>query len=595
MLTDTGLFIGAFVVVAASALASGSAYELTVLAFLGAAVVAGATLWATRRHRLRFTWLDALVSAFGAWLLVSMLNSEAISHSANTSLRLSLLFFGYVIARRMAPSPRPLLGAIGVTALVAAAAVTGSHLAFDVHLGGPFTYQHMFAIAAVAAIFLGMGAVSSATRAGLVLCAIAGFAVFLLVGLTGSRGVLLASSAGFAAAAILVTRADRTNLASLCVGALAGIGGAALLTAGGFTARIASLADPMIAGRSRFMLWESVLPIIESSPALGFGPGMLYLVWPPYRNPLDTTAGQFAHNSFLDIAVVAGIPGALLLTAIFAVALLSALRLRGAAHIVWPAAALCALLTHALVDFTLLVSTNLLLFGVATGLLASAAPALSITMSRMLGRWALVFGTVITIGLTIYGSTSLAGYYHQRAAEDAFAAGNAGPAFEHLTKSIKWWPASDLPRIQRAHIIAVAVLEDSDVATNPMAQQALAMARADAAHARRLNPYRVNAYTTSARVALSGHAAGLHDTGRRDAEAFLREAIARNPRSISARTSLATLLEERGEACTALRVLMAGMGYRHHPTDALTVYRAAARRLAEQLADAEALATIPEQ
>ncbi|MEX0899229.1 MAG: O-antigen ligase family protein [Gammaproteobacteria bacterium] len=572
----------------ATMVASEAAYELVVIAFLLSATIAVSAAWATRALRFPPTWLDAIVALLAAWLILVVLQSDAIATSASGSLRIGLLFLAYLAARWLPVDS--VHSAVFCTVLAACAIVVWGHFALGTSLGGSFVYRHMFAVTVLVGAMLGVGSISSGRILGNFALIIAGTLVFLLIGLGGSRGVLLSAIAGVVVALVLGNRANRIKGGYLIAGGIIGLIAANLLLAGHLSSRIATLSEPLEAGRIRFVLWKSVLPLIEASPITGYGPGMLQHVWPPFRAVNENTAGYFAHNSYLDFAVAGGIPAMLMVIGLFLLALHAAWRAKAA----WPAAALTVLFIHGLVDFTLLVSSPLFLLGITLATLAPHARPLATGVAPVFRRWTLLMGSTFLLGFTVYAVTSVVGYYHQHVAAERFSAGDVNDAFERLSSAIRWWPSADLPRTQRAHVLAVTVLESEGASTNPMIATAFSVAQNDAANAIRINPFGISGYLTAARVARAGHALGLAPMGDQESEDLLRTALSRNPRSITVRMELAEILRERGEREVALAVLMGGIAYKRTWSPSLDAYHAAARELATALGDDEALARIPQ-
>ncbi|MCW8986704.1 MAG: O-antigen ligase family protein, partial [Gammaproteobacteria bacterium] len=85
----------------------------------------------------------------------------------------------------------------------------------------------------------------------------------------------------------------------------------------GFADRMMTLQDSSKAGNTRFIIWESLIPLFKEMPWYGLGLGSLWLFWPPYRPATDTSAGFFAHNDYMQITLEAGYPGIILLVALF--------------------------------------------------------------------------------------------------------------------------------------------------------------------------------------------------------------------------------------------------------------------------------------
>ena len=94
----------------------------------------------------------------------------------------------------------------------------------------------------------------------------------------------------------------------------------------GFTERMVTLQDTSKSGSSRFIMWESLIPLFNEMPWYGLGLGSLWVFWPPYRPASDTSAGFFAHNDYMQITLEAGYPGIILLVLLFVFILLSFIR-----------------------------------------------------------------------------------------------------------------------------------------------------------------------------------------------------------------------------------------------------------------------------
>ncbi|MDH5394852.1 MAG: O-antigen ligase family protein, partial [Gammaproteobacteria bacterium] len=85
----------------------------------------------------------------------------------------------------------------------------------------------------------------------------------------------------------------------------------------GIAERMITLQNTSAAGNSRFIIWESLLPLFKTMPWYGIGLGSLWLYWPPYRPFNDNSAGFFAHNDYMQITLEAGYPGIILLLLLF--------------------------------------------------------------------------------------------------------------------------------------------------------------------------------------------------------------------------------------------------------------------------------------
>lgn len=94
----------------------------------------------------------------------------------------------------------------------------------------------------------------------------------------------------------------------------------------GFAERMVTLQDTSKAGNTRFIIWESLIPLFKEMPWYGLGMGSLWVFWPPHRPANDSSAGFFAHNDYMQITLEAGYPGIILLILLFTFVLLSFIR-----------------------------------------------------------------------------------------------------------------------------------------------------------------------------------------------------------------------------------------------------------------------------
>lgn len=109
---------------------------------------------------------------------------------------------------------------------------------------------------------------------------------------------------------------------------------------------------------ARLLLWQSAINMLLAHPVIGTGWGTFINYYPAYRLPQEyTTAGMFAHNDYLQLALEGGMPALVLQLAILAGVLIQLKRILQ--HKVGDAAfeslalhlAVLALFAHALVNF----------------------------------------------------------------------------------------------------------------------------------------------------------------------------------------------------------------------------------------------------
>lgn len=596
------IFLCATSLVATATIAAhfqGPQHDLIVLAYASGLLATLAAAFAARPAPLPFTATDGWIVLLAAALLAAVVASRVAYLSANAAFALALFFCAYFVSRRLAavPAGGPLLaGSVGAAGVAVGVATVAQHLITDGGIAGPFLYRYLLtAIVLVCAFLCAASLPASPRRPGwrrsAPLAAVA-LVSFLMVGISGSRGLLLAGCGGLAASLVLMPRGHRVRAAWFAAGALAGLLAAALLPDPVVLARAATLADPGSAGEPRFVSWFSILPLIADRPMFGHGPGLLFAVWPPFRAPLDLSAGYYVHNSLLDYAVTAGMPVALLLllTGRSAIYAGHAARTPFAA---WVAGGVACMAVHGLVDFNLLVPTIWLLAGLCAGALASHAPPLAPALGAPLARVLPMFGTVVAIALALYGATSWVGWQAVRDGTAALRRGDPQQALVSADRAARWWPASDGGPLLRARIILQAALEQPTADTNPAAAAALSTALDDVARALARNPLRPETYRIAARLHLAATRLGFDETGTEAARRRLTAALAVDPRDLATRSMLAAVLQRQRRPESALAVLVDGFRYRHARDATLLAYARSAHELAQILGNRQALARIP--
>jgi putative inorganic carbon (HCO3(-)) transporter len=185
--------------------------------------------------------------------------------------------------------------------------------------------------------------------------------------------------AGWLGAAACLTAAQRRfKLLALQVAALAALGSFATLLALGAGGMAAALVlrqarplvllvpvlcvlalsvrrDPLTVLEGRVELHRVALSHLAEAPLLGHGPGSVRALWPSWQPAAP--AQEHVHDDWLERALEQGLPAALLLAGLLALALL-----RAGAHRAGAAAGLASIAARALVDFPLARPAELALF-----------------------------------------------------------------------------------------------------------------------------------------------------------------------------------------------------------------------------------------
>lgn len=436
-----------------------------------------------------------------------------------------------------------------------------------------------------------------------------GAAVFVLVfavALTAGRGAMLVFVTGLGVLiAVAWRRAPRAAIVSLAVLVAVGLVAGNLVAHGATTARLETLVDPETAGFTRFLIWQQTWEIIKESPWLGQGLGAFGLVFPAHQNPLDTSAGFMAHNDYLQIWLEAGLPGLVLLLAVYVSALIlfvRALQTRriGRARAIEMTGLFCGLLAvamHSFVNFDLYILPTTLVAGVMLARfheLAVAGRAARVwkfdpmryvrpTVYRVL------VSLVVLIGLAYWASHSLANYAVQDAVKLATHRDFDG-ADAALSRAQRLSPESDAAYVARAELYR-NVIGATPASDNLDRQHLFVSANQALDRAEQLNPYRADIPFLRARLCWlmkTQCGADWQEQTTRD----YQQAIRIQPRFFTARVELAMFWLERGKQDQARALLEQGMAYGYVAQENIIPYfrlTAALRRQAGDVAGAREL------
>lgn len=204
------------------------------------------------------------------------------------------------------------------------------------------------------------------------------FVITYSVALTTSRGAILSLMAGLlvlvAVAARHVSRHRLLLLAILlpCAYLLGSVSSAS---------QPAEAQRPLLDATNRLLIWEPAWRLLLERPFWGIGAGNFSFVWPPFKNPHDTSVGVFVHNDYLQYWIELGLPGLLLTVAIMVLVLRTWWRLvrntavntRVRIEATGIFSALLAVAIHSFVDFNLYVLSILLVVGLLLGRLHQLA------------------------------------------------------------------------------------------------------------------------------------------------------------------------------------------------------------------------------
>lgn len=429
--------------------------------------------------------------------------------------------------------------------------------------------------------------------------------VYVLM-LTRSRGGLLA----FLTGTLLLLVVVRRHVGARQAGIVAGIVAAAYLLAdlgwqGGLSDRAATLAEPVGAGGERFSIWrQSWRLLFEQSPQWGIGLGLYSLVWPPYREPTDTSGGFFVHNDYLQLWIEAGVPGLLLFLGFLGGVAWSgwrflrrvrapAVRIEAAALF----AAFVAVSLHSLVQYNFYVAPLLLIVGLGVARLqelqagqpAGTRTAWTLRPLRHVRTrtYALLLSLAALLSLGYFFSIGVSVYQSARAA-DLVAREQWEQAERALILAERWWSDADAPRLARADLYRQVMLRvEDETQKRALFRDAVnLLARAEARNPLRPNTYLLRADLYREARAFTGPA------GDARAEADLRRALALDPRYYPARVRYALFLLERGREPEAAGVLEAGTHYRYLGSAGIVPYLDLTAQLRARRGDDEGAAEL---
>jgi len=282
------------------------------------------------------------------------------------------------------------------------------------------------------------------------------------------------------------------------------------------------VADAM-QGNVRLQLWQDTAAMIRAQPWMGHGPGSYRWVYPHFKRHMTAYLDpQFAHNDYLHTLAEYGAVGLLLcLAAVLAVAIRMLLALRriedekDACMVAGFLGALGASLAHACFDYNLQIFANVHVLIMIAGLAAAGLFSGGIFRPVAVGaRWLrparLVFA-LFAVALALIAAQAVASYAYTRRGDTRRTAMDYDAARGDYERAIRLDSRNWGPYLGLAHLLRAQSFWNLD-----------AEARA---------------------------------AGAREAEAFYRESLARNPLETSALLGLAKLYAASGDQEKSLAVI----------------------------------------
>lgn len=536
-----------------------------------------------RNEEIEISSINILMLFLALWLFVSILWSRIPYLSVITSWWLvaaALVCWIFMLAPWKETIYKALLGAAFVSGGLQCLLALYQFFIQETLPNGLFLYKNLLGSFLVLQIFVLSGLFmilpEEKKRNRYILLSFLFFLAFV-VGIIRSRGVYLSLFVSmvlfFGIARYL--QANRRSLATLLVTLVLAFVCVELVTMSGLSQRVMTLADPYSAGTSRFLIWQGCLEMIRNYPLWGTGLGTYWLLWPPYRSPLDTSGGYFAHNDYLQLWIEGGIPLLVLLLLLFVIIIVSFYKTIKAKELsrtrkmemLSMFAGLFALAIHTFFDFNFYSIPNMILAGVMLGRLdmLSNAKKWHLRPYETLKIRTSVYKTCLLLaGLTLlffFTFVGLSHYYFEKG-NKLFLKMNFAGAARSYDLSSKFWNSYDRPLYMNASLLISLVkpLDNEDV-NRQKRREFYIQASEYLQRAEKLNPYRPQIYTTRALLEEANGSEMNVVVG-----AF-EKALKVDPLFLQGRTEYGRYLAQSGQSRKALTVLEEGMVHFYPETD----------------------------
>ena len=431
------------------------------------------------------------------------------------------------------------------------------------------------------------------------------FIIYFSTALTSSRGATLGLLAGLAVViALAYRRIPRMRLAIFLAIVATAYLAANLFAQGEVAERLGTLLKLTKADPGRLLIWQQSWQMLMDAPWWGIGLGTYWLHWPPYRHPLDGSAGFYVHNDYLQIWIETGLPGLILLLGIYVAVLVMFIRLlrrtTGDSVVTVESAGLfgglLAIAVHTFFDFDLYIHPIQLVMGLvlvrlhALYLAHVPAEVLVVTPDSRLGPrpYRAISFLVVLLPLIYFaalGASTLLTYK----ARELSAQSKWVEASMALSRAAQLMPTSDLVLTSHADLLRQALGQlppDSGADRRTLYREALALLD----DAGKVNPLRPHIFFIRGLLYQQAPDLTGPDWADRAARAY-SDALKRDPMAFWAREAYAGLLLRQGKLMPAKEVLEGGIDY-HYASGAVVGYYAMLariRREAGEIGHAETL------
>lgn len=340
----------------------------------------------------------------------------------------------------------------------------------------------------------------------------------------------------------------------------------------GFADRMITLKDTATAGNSRYIIWNSLIPLFENMPWYGIGLGSLWIFWAPFRPANDTSAGFFAHNDYMQITIEAGYPGIILLLSLFVFILLNVKRTLNTDltkfqrfELVALFSALVTFAAHSFFTYNFYILPLLIIAGLYLGRIQQLVSINSINLKTIPAlkkyfkpvMYTISLGGIVLILSIYFISISLSSHYN-REAKQLMLQHKLQEANVAYLRSQQLAPLMDNPLFSHANLLRRGANKLLHVNKQKQANLLLDLALDKLAEAEKRNPLRPQIF----------HIRGLiYEVEQPEkAKHEFEKALKLNPRFLFSRIQLATLLHKEKLLKESIQVLYDGVNYTY-PTN----------------------------
>lgn len=593
-----GVAVVLFAVATASQFNGGAGHQTYILASL---LVLGAFSYFLINHDKPLTSPGvtaplAWLAAFVAWATLSLAWSEALGSTAIAQPRLYAgLLLGLSAYMVSAREFRISLGGLLLLAVALSLYTAYQGLYLGIHRPAAF-FVNWNTHAAFLNMLLLPGAAYYLTGRHKKLLGVLLATIAFASAMTLSRGAILGGAAGLLCLALLGrSHVTRSAFAGLLLWIVGGYLVGSLLYEGAPLARLSgSLAGENIAS-GRWFIWESSWEMAKQYPLLGWGMGTFWQAYPAFRHPHDGSAGQNAHNDYLQFLVELGPLGLILFIGLLGALAYRIYRRRHSIGLEGAglAAALTALAVQATFTTTYYQLAIWLVFGWYLGrlsLLTATEPRTEWSPTAWFTRKG--FATVILLAAAIPGTWLAALFMSEVELDKLQQAGNAGEFLRQLPQAEKYYNLRDVTQLLFAGQIRRALVEKQDEISTQERDQAIETALDRLAQAEQLNPMRTDNFLF--RAQLKQLAPERYPES--EVIADFQRVLALDPYALPARLTFARYLENIGMDDRSRQVLEQGWDRHYYgPYQTVTAFIEALKEAKTKTGDTAGMEAILEQ